>query len=55
MEIRQLTALAGAIEEHERELIERAFRLDHTKAWDIMTPRVDIFAWRDDRAPRNCP
>jgi putative hemolysin len=49
-EIRQLTALGhteGVIEEHERELIERAFRLDRTQVWDIMTPRVDIFAWRD--------
>lgn len=51
IEIRQLTALGhdeGVIEEHERELIERAFRLDRTRVWDIMTPRVDIFAWRDD-------
>jgi CBS domain containing-hemolysin-like protein len=49
-EIRQLTALGhteGEIEEHERELIERAFRLDDTKTWEIMTPRVDIFAWPD--------
>jgi CBS domain containing-hemolysin-like protein len=49
-EIRQLTALGhteGVIEEHERELIERAFRLDRTRAWDIMTPRVDLFAWPD--------
>lgn len=49
-EIRQLTALGhteGGIEEHERELIERAFRLDETKTWEIMTPRVDIFAWPD--------
>jgi len=49
-EIRQLTALRhteGGIEEHERELIERAFRLDDTKTWEIMTPRVDIFAWSD--------
>jgi CBS domain containing-hemolysin-like protein len=49
-EIRQLTALGhneGGIEEHERELIERAFRLDHTKTWEIMTPRVDVFAWPD--------
>ncbi|HEX7051805.1 MAG TPA: hemolysin family protein [Longimicrobiales bacterium] len=34
---------------HERQLIERAFRLDGIKAWDIMTPRVDIFAWRDSQ------
>jgi putative hemolysin len=49
-DIREMTALGhteGAIEEHERELIERAFRLDETKTWDIMTPRVDIYAWRD--------
>jgi putative hemolysin len=48
-EIRQLTALshtAGGIESHERDLIERAFRLDKTQTWDVMTPRVDIFAWR---------
>ena len=50
--VRQLTALGhteGEIEEHERELIERAFRLDDTKAWEIMTPRVDVFAWADSR------
>src|SRR5690606_22737736 len=35
--------------EHERRIIERAFRLDETRAWDIMTPRVDIFAWPADR------
>ena len=49
-EIRELTLLGhseGAIEEHERQLIERAFRLDETKAWEIMTPRVDIYAWED--------
>lgn len=49
-EIRELTAQGhteGAIEEHERQLIERAFSLDDTKAWDIMTPRVDIVAWPD--------
>jgi putative hemolysin len=51
-EIRQLTALGhteGGIEEHERELIERAFRLDDTKTWEVMIPRVDIFAWQDSR------
>jgi CBS domain containing-hemolysin-like protein len=49
-EIRELTMLGhseGAIEEHERLLIERAFRLDDIKAWEIMTPRVDMFAWED--------
>jgi putative hemolysin len=52
LEIRQLTELGhteGQIEEHERELIERAFRLDETKAWEIMVPRVDVFAWPGDR------
>ena len=47
-EIRQMTALGqseGAISEHERQLVERAFRMDDTKAWDIMTPRVDMAAW----------
>jgi CBS domain containing-hemolysin-like protein len=48
--IRQLNVLGhneGEIEEHERELIDRAFRLNDTKTWEIMTPRVDVFAWRD--------
>src|SRR5690606_8082042 len=51
-EIREMTAIGhreGAIDEHERRIIERAFRLDETRAWDIMTPRVDIFAWPADR------
>ncbi len=51
-EIRTMTRmghLAGAIEEHERRLIERAFALDRTRAWEAMTPRVDIFAWPDAR------
>jgi putative hemolysin len=51
-EIRQLASLGhneGEIEEHERELIERAFRLDETKTWEIMVPRVDIFAWQDSK------
>ncbi|MQA89923.1 MAG: DUF21 domain-containing protein [Gemmatimonas sp.] len=51
-EIREMTAIGhreGAIDEHERRIIERAFRLDDTRAWDIMTPRVDIFAWSAER------
>jgi putative hemolysin len=47
-EIREMTAIGhreGAIDEHERRIIERAFFLDETRAWDVMTPRVDIFAW----------
>jgi len=49
-EIRSLTEIghrSGAIEEHERELIERAFLLDSTRAWQVMTPRVEIEAWQD--------
>jgi CBS domain containing-hemolysin-like protein len=55
LDIRQLTALGnteGGIEDHERVLIERAFRMDETQAWDIMTPRVDIHAWPDDKLLR---
>ncbi|MEX0912308.1 MAG: hemolysin family protein [Gemmatimonadota bacterium] len=51
-EIREMTAIGhreGAIDEHERRIIDRAFRLDETRAWDIMTPRVDIFGWSADR------
>jgi len=51
-EVRELGVLntsSGLIEEHERQLIERAFRLDETKAWNIMTPRVDIFALEGER------
>ena len=47
-EIRALTQMGhqeGSIEEHERELIERVFLLDERKAWEVMTPRVDVFAW----------
>jgi len=51
-EVIQISTLGeseGVIEEHERELVERALRLDESKAWDVMTPRVDIFAWPGDR------
>lgn len=37
------------VEEHERRLIERVFALDRTRAWDAMTPRVEILAWPADR------
>jgi putative hemolysin len=49
-ELRQLAALGqseGVIDEHEGEIIERALLLEDTRVWDIMTPRVDIFAWQD--------
>ncbi|CAN5121178.1 hemolysin family protein [soil metagenome] len=47
-EIREMAAIyheQGAIEDHERQIIDRAFRLDKTRAWEIMTPRVDLLAW----------
>ncbi len=49
-EIRELAALGrseGSIDDHEGHIIERAFRLDETRVWDIMTPRVDMVAWPD--------
>lgn len=49
-EVRELATLGrleGVVGEEEHELVERAFRLDELVAWDIMTPRVDIFAWSD--------
>ncbi|MGH7540107.1 MAG: hemolysin family protein [Gemmatimonadota bacterium] len=49
-EIRAMTRrghLSGEIEEHERRLIERAFTLDKRRAWEVMTPRVEVFAWKD--------
>lgn len=50
-EIRTMTRMghvSGDIDEHEREIIERAFLLDSTRAWEVMTPRVEIFAWPDE-------
>ena len=52
-EIREMHAIAhmeGTIEEHERRMIDRVFRLDDTRAWDVMTPRVDVFAWPASRS-----
>lgn len=46
-EIRELGEEEGVLEEHESLLVERAFRLDELTAWDVMTPRVAVFAWRD--------
>jgi putative hemolysin len=49
-ELLELTLLGrreGVVEEEEHRLVERAFRMDELAAWDIMTPRVDIFAWKD--------
>jgi len=49
-EIQTMTRLghqAGDIEEHEQRLIERVFTLDTLKAREVMTPRVEVHAWRD--------
>jgi putative hemolysin len=49
-EVREITSLGqrqGVVEIEEHHLVERAFRLDELTAWDVMTPRVAIFAWRE--------
>ncbi len=46
-EIQELGREAGVLEAEENLLVERAFRLDELTAWDVMVPRVDIFAWKD--------
>jgi putative hemolysin len=38
----------GEIEEHERRMVERGFTLNRRRAWEIMTPRVEVFAWSDE-------
>lgn len=51
-EVRELAALGhkeGVVDEQERLLVERAFRLDELRTWDVMTPRVDVFAWPHSR------
>jgi putative hemolysin len=48
-ELARLGKQEGVVEEEEHRLVERAFRMDELTAWDIMTPRVDIFAWPDSR------
>lgn len=51
-EIRRLSEQGhqrGAIDEHELQLIQRAFLMDTTRAWQVMIPRVEIFAWSDER------
>jgi len=49
-EVREMARIGreeGVVGIDEHILVERAFRLDETTAWDVMTPRVDIFAWSD--------
>lgn len=48
-EIQEIGSQEGVLEERENQLVERAFRLDELDAWDIMVPRVDIFAWPESR------
>ncbi|MHB1193385.1 MAG: hemolysin family protein [Longimicrobiales bacterium] len=46
-EIQELGTEEGVLEEHESLLVERALHLDELTAWDVMTPRVDVFAWKE--------
>ena len=49
-EVREITQLGreeGMVDAEEHLLVERAFRLDELTAWDVMIPRVDMFAWKD--------
>ncbi len=45
-ELQEIGQEEGILEEAENKLVERAFRLDELTAWDVMVPRVDIFAWK---------
>jgi putative hemolysin len=52
-EVREITAIGqreGVVGSEEHELVERAFRLDELTVWDVMTPRVAIFAWQESLA-----
>jgi CBS domain containing-hemolysin-like protein len=46
-EIQELGQDQGVLGVEENLLVERAFRLDELTTWDVMTPRVDVFAWQD--------
>lgn len=51
-EVLEMSALGqeeGLVGVDEHRLVERAFRLDELTVWDVMTPRVDIFAWQDSQ------
>lgn len=48
-EIQEIGEEEGVLEESENQLVERAFRLDERTAWDVMVPRVDIFAWKAEQ------
>jgi len=47
-EIQEIGHQEGLLEASENLLVERAFRLDELSAWDVMVPRVDVFAWKED-------
>lgn len=49
LEIQVIGEEEGVLEESENLLVERAFRLDELTAWDVMVPRVDIFAWKEEQ------
>jgi len=48
--VREMTDIGrkeGVVDAKENLLVERAFRLDERTAWDVMTPRVDVFSWQN--------
>ena len=45
-ELQEIGQEEGILEESENRLVDRAFRLDELTAWDVMVPRVEIFAWK---------
>jgi putative hemolysin len=47
-EIQEIGHQEGLLEASENLLVERAFRLDELSAWDVMVPRVDVFAWKEE-------
>lgn len=52
-EIKVIGRREGIVGDEENQLVERAFRLDELTAWDAMTPRVEIFAWKDSLSLRD--
>ncbi|MGD2068019.1 MAG: hemolysin family protein [Gemmatimonadota bacterium] len=48
LQVSELGQEEGVVDPDEHILVQRAFRLDELTAFDVMTPRVDIFAWKDD-------
>jgi putative hemolysin len=52
-EIKDIGRREGVVGDEENQLVERAFRLDELSAWDAMTPRVEIFAWKESLTLRD--